>query len=55
MENYECIFTAVGGAYSINKYDLPTSNEEEIYDILTLDGWEVLEIYDIKEQNENTT
>jgi hypothetical protein len=38
---YQCKFTAVGGAYSIDKYDLS---------ILADDGYEVLEVYDIKKQ-----
>lgn len=47
---YQCKFTAVGGAYSIDKYDLPTKDEEEIISILADDGYEVLEVYDIKKQ-----
>ena len=48
MEKYQCKFTSIGGAYSMNKYDLPTDNEEEIINILTNDGWKVLEVYGIK-------
>tara|TARA_R100001594_G_scaffold40153_3_gene71979 strand:+ start:282 stop:434 length:153 start_codon:yes stop_codon:yes gene_type:complete len=50
MEKYQCRFTARFGAYSMEKYDLPTDNEEEIINILTNDGWEVLGVYDIKTQ-----
>ena len=50
MEYFECMFRAVGGAYSMNYYDLPTDNEEEILEILKSEGFEVLEIYDIKNQ-----
>tara|TARA_R110001632_G_scaffold224159_1_gene356389 strand:+ start:221 stop:373 length:153 start_codon:yes stop_codon:yes gene_type:complete len=50
MEYFECMFSAVGGAYSMNYYDLPTENEEEILEILKSEGFEVLEIYDIKNQ-----
>jgi hypothetical protein len=32
-------------------YDLPTKDEDEIIEIITSDGWEVLEVYDIKKQN----
>jgi len=44
------MFTAIGGAYSMNMYDLPTDDESEIKDILEEDGYEVLEIYSIKPQ-----
>jgi hypothetical protein len=44
------MFRAVGGAYAINAYDLPTDNEEDILEILQARGWNVLEIYGIKEQ-----
>ena len=47
---YECKFTAIGGPYAMNAYDLPTDNKEDILEILQSDGWDVLEIYDIKEQ-----
>lgn len=47
---YECKFTTVGGAYATNKYDLETNDEELIRLLLEDDGYEVLEIYDIKEQ-----
>ena len=50
MNYYQCMFTAIGGAYSVNKYDLPTDNEQEIIEILKADGYEVLEVYDIKKQ-----
>ena len=44
------MFTAVGGAYYMNMYDLPTDDEVEIKDILEGQGYEVLEIYSIKPQ-----
>ncbi len=47
---YRCKFRAIGGAYSMEYYDLPTEEEEEIIEILNSDGWEVLEVYDIKKQ-----
>ena len=50
MKKYQCRFTAKLGAYSMEKYDLPTDNEEEIINTLTDEGWEVLEVYDIKTQ-----
>ena len=50
MKYYQCQFTAIGGAYSLDKYDLPTDDESEIRDILEDDGYEVLEIYSIKPQ-----
>ena len=50
MNYFECMFGAVGSAYSMNYYDLPTDNEEEISEILQSEGFEVLEIYGIKEQ-----
>lgn len=50
MTYFECMFRAVGSPYSMNYYDLPTDNEEEILEILKSKGFEVLEIYGIKEQ-----
>jgi hypothetical protein len=50
MEKYQCRFIAKFGAYSMEKYDLLTDNKEEIINTLTDDGWEVLEVYDIKTQ-----
>jgi len=47
---FECMFRAKGGAYSINAYDLPSDNEEDIKEILKARGWDVVEIYGIKEQ-----
>ena len=47
---YTCKFTAIGCAYSSTKYDLRTDDEQEILDELKDDGYDVLEIYDIKEQ-----
>ena len=47
---YQCIFTAEGGAYSLNYYDLPTNNENDIIEIITSQGYDVLEVYDIKKQ-----
>ena len=47
---YQCKFRAANGAYSIDKYDLETNDEEEILEILEGDGYEVLEISDIMEQ-----
>lgn len=44
------MFRASGGSYSMNYYDLPTEEEEEIIEIIKSDGWEVLEVYDIKQQ-----
>tara|TARA_R110002020_G_scaffold317932_1_gene533587 strand:- start:662 stop:796 length:135 start_codon:yes stop_codon:yes gene_type:complete len=44
------MFRAVGSPYSMNYYDLPTDNEEEVLEILKSEGFEVLEIYGIKEQ-----
>lgn len=52
MEKYQCRFIAKFGAYSMEKYDLPTDNEEEIINILTDEGWEVLEVYNIKNQQD---
>jgi len=48
---YECMFSAKYGAYAMNKYDLKTNDKDEIIEILEADGWEVLEVYDIKKQN----
>ena len=48
---YQCKFTAKYGAYSIDKYDLPTDDKEEIKEILEADGYEVIEIYNIKQQS----
>lgn len=50
MKYYQCMFTAIGGAYSMNMYDLTTDDEAEIKDILEENGYEVLEIYSIKPQ-----
>jgi hypothetical protein len=50
MTYYECMFRAVGSAYSMMYYDLPSDNEEEVLEILKSEGFEVLEIYGIKEQ-----
>ena len=50
IKYYQCMFTAVGGAYSMNMYDLPTDDEVEIKEILEDQGYEVLEIYSIKPQ-----
>lgn len=47
---YQCKFRAKYGAYSLDKYDLETNSESEILEILTDEGYEVLEIYDIKPQ-----
>lgn len=47
---YQCKFRAVGGAYAIDKYDLDTNDEESIKLLLEDDGWEVMEIYNIKKQ-----
>ncbi len=47
---FECMFRVIGSAYSMNYYDLPTDNEEEILEILKSQGYEVLEIYGIKKQ-----
>lgn len=47
---FKCMFRAKGGPYSMNAYDLPSDNEEDITDILKERGWDVLEIYGIKEQ-----
>ena len=51
MNYYKCKFTASDGAYALDYYDLPTKDEDEIIEIITSDGWEVLEVYDIKKQN----
>ncbi len=50
MKYYKCMFTAVGHAYSMNMYALPTDDEVEIKEILEDHGYEVLEIYSIKPQ-----
>ena len=50
MNYYQCKFTATGGCYAINKYDLPTNEKKEIIKILYAEGYEVLEVYDIKSQ-----
>lgn len=47
---YQCMFTAVGCAYSSNYYDLPTDDEKEIKEIIESQGHDVLEVYGIKEQ-----
>ena len=47
---YQCMFTSVGCAYSTNYYDLPTDDKEEITQIIKNQGFDVLEVYDIKEQ-----
>tara|TARA_R110000751_G_scaffold53584_2_gene115926 strand:- start:1886 stop:2032 length:147 start_codon:yes stop_codon:yes gene_type:complete len=47
---YECKFTTIGTSYSFSYYDLPTDNEEDIIKILTEEGYEVSEVYDIKTQ-----
>ena len=48
---YKCMFRAKYGAYAMNYYDLKTNDEAEIIEIIKSDGWDVLEVYDIKEQN----
>ena len=50
MGYFKCTFRVVGYFYSMGWYDLPTDNEEEILEILKAEGYEVLEIYDIKNQ-----
>ena len=50
MKYYQCMFTALDGAYSMSMYDLPTDDEVEIKEILEDQGYEVLEIYSIKPQ-----
>ena len=50
MKYYQCKFTAIGGAYSMDMYDLTTDDEVEIKEILEDQGYEVLEIYSIKQQ-----
>jgi hypothetical protein len=47
---YQCKFIAKYGAYAIYAYDLPTDNESEIKEILSKQGYEVLEIYSIFNQ-----
>jgi len=47
---YQCMFTSSGCAYSSNFYDLTTNNENEIIKIIKNKGYDVLEVYDIKEQ-----
>ncbi len=44
------MFTAVGGAYAMNAYDLETNDEVEIKEILECRGWDAKEIYSIKQQ-----
>ena len=50
MAYYQCKFRAVGGAYTMDKYDLTTDDELDILSTLEEDGWDVLEVYDIKLQ-----
>ena len=47
---YTCIFNASGGAYALKAYDLPSCDEGEITEHLENEGWDVIEIYDIKKQ-----
>jgi len=47
---FECMFRAKGGAYAVNAYDLPSDNEEDIKEFLNAMGWDVVEIYGIKQQ-----
>ena len=47
---FECSFTVKDYFYSMNFYDLPSDNEEEIREIIKEDGWDVEDIYGIKEQ-----
>ena len=47
---FECMFRAKGATYAMNAYDLPSDNEEDIKEILKARGWDVVEIYGIKEQ-----
>lgn len=51
MNYYKCKFRASGCAYGGDYYDLPTKDEDEILEIIKSEGWEVLEVYDIKKQN----
>lgn len=51
MNYYKCKFIASDGAYGLEYYDLPINDEDEIIEIIKSDGWEVLEVYDIKKQN----
>tara|TARA_R110002020_G_scaffold466421_1_gene688948 strand:+ start:167 stop:319 length:153 start_codon:yes stop_codon:yes gene_type:complete len=50
MIYYKCSFRAKFGAYAMNAFDLPTDNKKDITEILESDGYEVLEVYGIKEQ-----
>ncbi len=50
MNYFQCMFSAINGAYSMNMYDLPTDDENEIKEILKEQGYEVLEVYSIKPQ-----
>jgi hypothetical protein len=47
---YKCKFTAEGGAYSMEYYNLPSRNKKEIIEIIKSQGWIVIEVYDIKKQ-----
>jgi hypothetical protein len=50
MKYYECMYRVIGCPYSFNGYDFTTDVEEEIIKILEARGYEVLEVYAIKEQ-----
>ena len=50
MKYYECMYRVIGYPYSFNGYDFTTDVEEEIIKILEARGYEVLEVYAIKEQ-----
>ena len=48
--NFTCKFTSSMCAYSMNAYDLPSSDEDTIRENLKEQGYDVNEIYNIKKQ-----
>tara|TARA_R100001510_G_C7654618_1_gene213339 strand:- start:3459 stop:3620 length:162 start_codon:yes stop_codon:yes gene_type:complete len=49
-ELFKCKVRLEDCAYSFDWYDLPTNNEDKILKWLINEGFDVLEIYDIKPQ-----
>ncbi len=47
---YKCKFTSPNCAYSTDAYDLKSNDVDEIIEQLENQGWEVMEVYDIKKQ-----
>ena len=49
---YECKYAIKNGFYAMEGVDMPTNDEETIKAILCADGWKVIEVYDIKLQDD---